>query len=316
MTKPIRSARVRFYCLNPSRSTVEGDSFLADLRLGCRKGKRECLYPDPPAAKGASSQSSKDGSGPSQQTSPSSSRDDDDDEMDQDAKLEPILDEDEGQGRGNTRQRPIPNIPPRRASTTSFSRHLITSDPRQGSETPSQEGTKSSSSPSVSAGATSGLTPAALQSADFPLHAAGARPDWTFLPQELQFYLGHFYENITHYHYCMVSDAGDFFRSILPSIAIRDEALLYAIVGFSAYHHTLKNPAGQIKEFLQYYNRSVTLLLGFLKRREKHNIGTLLTILQLATIEVGYPNQLDPSSSYFFLFLFFAGILTLKRRNI
>jgi len=211
--------------------------------------------------------------------------------MDQDLKLEPIIDEDEDKVSERANRRSIPGIPPRRASTTSsFSRHLITSDPRQGSETPSQEGTKSSS-PSVSAGATSSLAPvAALQPSDFLFHPGSARPDWSFLPQELQFYLGHFYKNITHHHYCMVSDSGDFFRSILPSIAVRDEALLYAIVGFSAYHHTLKNPAGQIREFLQYYNRSVTLLLGFLKRKEKHHIGTLLTILQLATIEVGEPN--------------------------
>jgi len=67
---------------------------------------------------------------------------------------------------------------------------------------------------------------------------------------------------------------------------MRNEALLYAVVGFAAYHHTLKNPNGQINEFLQYYNRSVTLLLAFLKKKEKHSVATLLTILQLATIEV------------------------------
>lgn len=48
----------------------------------------------------------------------------------------------------------------------------------------------------------------------------------------------------------------------------------------------LKNPNGRIKDFLHYYNRSVSLLLAFLKSKERHNIATLLTILQLATIEV------------------------------
>lgn len=253
---------------------------------GCRKGKRECVYPEPPAARSSSAQDLKEGSGPSQQTSPTSSRDGDEEEMDQDIKLGPIMDEDESQAESVSRKS-IPNIPPRRSSTTSsFSRHPFAADPRHGSETPSLEGTKSSS-PSVSTGANSSLTPAALQVSDFPSQAGTTRPDWSFLPQELQFYLNHFYENITHYHYCMVNDSDDFFRAILPNIAVRNEALLYAIVGFSAYHHTLRNPNGQIKEFLQYYNRSVTLLLAFLKRKEKHNIGTLLTILQLATIEVG-----------------------------
>jgi len=110
------------------------------------------------------------------------------------------------------------------------------------------------------------------------------RPDWTFLPHELQFYLSYFYENITHYHYCVVNDADDFYRSILTGLAMRDEALLYAVVGFSAYHHSMKNPNGKINEFLQYYSRSVTLLLECMKK-EKHTVGTLLTILQLATIE-------------------------------
>ncbi|KAK3933635.1 hypothetical protein QBC46DRAFT_432342 [Diplogelasinospora grovesii] len=96
--------------------------------------------------------------------------------------------------------------------------------------------------------------------------------DWSFLSHELQFYLNYFYENITHYHYCMINDSHDFFRSILTSLATRDDALLYAVVGFAAYHYTLTTPNGKIKEFLQYYNQS-------------HSVTTLLTILQLATIE-------------------------------
>lgn len=262
-------------------------AFLSKLTCsGCRKGKRECVYPEPAAAKGAPGQALKEGSGPSQQASPNSSPDEDYDETEQELKLEPIQDEDEGQIE-SVDQRSMPNVPPRRSSTTpSFSRHLFTADYRHDSETPSLEGTKSSS-PSVSAGPTSSITPAALRSsAEFPSQPGNVRSDWSFLPQEVQFYLNYFYENITYCHYSMVEDSDDFFRTILLNVAVRNEALLYAIVGFSAYHHTLKNPNGQIKEFLQYYNRSVTLLLGFLKKKEKHNIGTLLTILQLATIEV------------------------------
>jgi hypothetical protein len=119
-----------------------------------------------------------------------------------------------------------------------------------------------------------------------------SRPDWTFLPHELQFYLSYFYENITHHHYCVVNDYDDFFRSILTSLAIRNEALLYAVVGFSAYHHAMRNPNGRIHEFLQYYSRSVTLLLECLNKKEKYSVGTLLTILQLATIEVSRAAQI------------------------
>ena len=127
---------------------------------------------------------------------------------------------------------------------------------------------------------------AALSLPDTMLPTPGQLPDWSFLPHELQFYLDYFHDNISHYHYGMVTDSDEFFRSILGGIALRDEALLYAVVGFAAYHHTLKSPTGKIKEFLQYYNRSVSLLLAFLKRKEKPSTSTLLTILQLATIEV------------------------------
>lgn len=84
----------------------------------------------------------------------------------------------------------------------------------------------------------------------------------------------------------MVNDSDNFFRSILLGISVQNEALLYAVVGFAAYHYMLKDANGRIKDFLHYYNRSVSLLLAFLKSKERHNVATLLTILQLATIEV------------------------------
>ena len=110
---------------------------------------------------------------------------------------------------------------------------------------------------------------------------------WSSLPSDLQFYLAYFHDNITHYHYFMLHDSNDFFHSILTPMAVQDEALLHAIVGFATYHHTLQN-GGRIDDFLRYYNKSVTLLLNFLKNRRRNTVATLLTILQLATIEVGH----------------------------
>ncbi|KAK4151260.1 hypothetical protein C8A00DRAFT_17308 [Chaetomidium leptoderma] len=244
----------------------------------CRKGKRECIYPEPPPPKGSGSSGSKDSAGLSQQRSPSSSPDDDDDdEVDQDTRLDPIMDEDEDEPKSATSQTSALNFPLRRSSTTSsFSRQRGVVRHRQGSETPSYDGNKSSS-PALSAGG--------MHFPDVSTGTTASRPDWTFLPHELQFYLGYFYDNITHHHYGAVNDADGFFRLALPGLAIRNEALLYAVVGFSAYHHAMKNPNGRITEFLQYYSRSVTLLLECLKKKEKYSIGTLLTILQLATIE-------------------------------
>ncbi|KAL2153229.1 hypothetical protein VTH82DRAFT_4384 [Thermothelomyces myriococcoides] len=251
----------------------------------CRKGKRECNYPEPPPPKGSGASGSKSAAGASQQPSPSSSPDgEDDDEPEQDTRLDPIMDEDEEEPESAISQTSAPNFPIRRSSTTSsFSRPRVFSGNRQGSETPSYEG--KSESPALSSGGVIGAqTPAKSPFPDLPTATSPSRPDWTFLPHELQFYLGYFYENITHHHYCAVNDADDFFRSILTSLALRDEALLYAVIGFSAYHHSMKNPNGGINEFLQYYSRSVTLLLGRMNN-ETHTVGTLLTILQLATIE-------------------------------
>ncbi len=251
---------------------------------GCRKGKRECIYPEPPPPKGSGS---KDSAGASQQASPTSSRgEDDDDDAEQDTRLDPIMDEDEDEPESATSQTSAPNFPLRRSSTTSsFGHQRAPASRRHGSETPSYDGNKSSS-PALSAGATGSHTPAGLPFPDVSTVTTPSRPDWTFLPHELQFYLGYFYENITSFHYCVVADSDDFFRTILTSLAIRNEALLYAVVGFSAYHHAMKNPNGRIHEFLQYYSRGVTLLLECLGKKEKYSVATLLTILQLATIEV------------------------------
>lgn len=112
------------------------------------------------------------------------------------------------------------------------------------------------------------------------------RPDWTHLPSDLQYYLTYFCENITHLHYSLKFDSQDFLRTHFLHAAIRHEPLLYAIVGFSAFQRTLHNPAGRIQDFLQYYNKAVSLLLHSLKKGDQHDNGTILAMLQLATIEV------------------------------
>lgn len=218
----------------------------------CRKGNRECVYPEPTPPKG----SQKDSSGQSRHESPTSSRDDDDDdENGQDGSLTPIMDEDEEEAESATNQSSTPNIPPSQSSA-------------------------SAASLTFNHGALH-----ARQASEGDMRDGHPHPDGTSLPHELQFYLNYYRENITHYHYSVVNDCDNFFQEILTGLAVQDEALLYAVVGFAAYHYTLQNPVGEIKDFLRFYNRSVTLLLGFLKRKERHTDLTLLTILQLATIE-------------------------------
>ncbi|KAI0152359.1 hypothetical protein F4776DRAFT_659285 [Hypoxylon sp. NC0597] len=250
----------------------------------CRKGKRDCVYPEPSTAKGqaSGSGSSKDTTALTQEPSPNSSQDEADEGAERSIKLEPIIDEEEPNEALSPSSYSLTGL--RRTSTTSTS-NIQKPRTRQGSETPSMEGTKSAS-PAAST-STSASFPISFQVPDPALQQTLPRPDWSHLAPDLQCHLKYYCENITHYNYGMVNDPDDFFRSILPSLAVQtgNEALLNAVVGFSAYHRTVRDPNGRIQDFLRYYNKSVTLLLSCLKRREKQSTATLLTILQLATIE-------------------------------
>lgn len=245
----------------------------------CRKGKRDCVYPEPPSSKGQAG-SSKDAA-LTQESSPNSSQDEADEDLERSVKLEPIIDEEEPIDSTSKSSHSLTGL--RRTSTTSTSYQK--SATRQSSETPSLEGAKSAS-PAVSTSTSASFTPS-FQIPDPLLQLPISRPDWSHLPADIQSHLAYFCEYITHYNYGMVNDPDNFFSLILPSLAIQsgNEALLNAVVGFAAYHRTVQNPNGRIQDFLRYYNKSVTLLLSYLKRREKQSTATLLTILQLATIE-------------------------------
>ncbi|KAK3061415.1 hypothetical protein LTR53_019790, partial [Teratosphaeriaceae sp. CCFEE 6253] len=91
---------------------------------------------------------------------------------------------------------------------------------------------------------------------------------------------------MSHHHYGFKYDAGDFLKTTFLEIAMNDnsEALLYGVVAFAAYHHALTHQNDIIPRFLSFYNKSISLLQQTLKKK-RHNVATLLTILQLATIE-------------------------------
>lgn len=84
----------------------------------------------------------------------------------------------------------------------------------------------------------------------------------------------------------MKMDPSNFLKTLFLEFALKNDALLYGVVGFSAFHRTMHNPEGKIQDFLQYYNKAVTFLLQSLKKGEQRSTGMLLAILQLATIEV------------------------------
>lgn len=264
----------------------------------CRKGKRDCLYPDPPPASSkksgsSSAQSSKDAE---RRTSPSSSVEDDED-TDPDtgstssvhmssgrlSHSRSIPEEDEG-GDGNASAASNITSQPGTAQARRGLRRMNTSSTpsltrlmtrtRQSSETPSQDDFPGSASSPISS-----LLP--------DLIAPTSPPDWSHLPPDLRAALDYFNTNITHWCYGVIIDSVGFFHTTFLTLALRHEALLHAVVAYTAYHRMIREPHGRIQDFLGYYTHAVTLLLGTLKKREGgHDLGTLLTILQLATIEV------------------------------
>ncbi|TKA80129.1 hypothetical protein B0A55_03319 [Friedmanniomyces simplex] len=74
---------------------------------------------------------------------------------------------------------------------------------------------------------------------------------WSTLPRDVKSYLKYHRDSMSHHHYGFKYDAGDFLKTTFLEIALNDD--------------------------------SAALLYGEMKKR--HNVATLLTILQLATIE-------------------------------
>lgn len=112
-------------------------------------------------------------------------------------------------------------------------------------------------------------------------------PRWASLPQNVKFYLKYHRNNLSHHHYSWKYDAGDFLKKTFLEIAINYEPLMYAVVAFAAYHNAISREDGKVKDFLDAYNKSVSSLRQSLAKTDRHSLSTLLTILQLATIEVG-----------------------------
>ncbi|KAG6040981.1 hypothetical protein E4U41_006371 [Claviceps citrina] len=224
----------------------------------CKKGTRDCVYPDPPTSRCSKL---KDGRSSPQRTSTKSSNDGENGDDEQDMKsVDRALDEDEG----------------------------AESSPEMISDSQMSEcWTGCSSTQDLSAESVSQIGNMKIRHCTSNSHRSKATPssdlsvptgrhaDWSHLPPDYQHYLNYFVENITSFHYSISHDEENFFGTILPSLAVHHEPLLNAVVGFSAYHSTLKNPNGKLQEFLKYYNRSVTLLLETIKTKTMDNVLTL-----------------------------------------
>ena len=109
---------------------------------------------------------------------------------------------------------------------------------------------------------------------------------WRHLSQDQRFYLNYHQQHITYYHYFFKHDVYDFVHSSLVDMALEFEPLLYAIIGFSAFHHTVQQPNGKLTTLLRYYDKSISLLRKNLRSKKPFTDATIVTILQLATFEV------------------------------
>ncbi|KAL9603445.1 MAG: hypothetical protein Q9219_001132 [cf. Caloplaca sp. 3 TL-2023] len=85
---------------------------------------------------------------------------------------------------------------------------------------------------------------------------------FSHLPQHQRYYLEYLRDHITYHHYFFRSDTNYFIHNILVEHALSYEPLLYAVVGFAAFHATLKKSDGKIQDFLGYYNRSLPSRYG------------------------------------------------------
>ncbi|TKX18345.1 fungal specific transcription factor domain-containing protein 74 [Elsinoe australis] len=235
----------------------------------CRKGKRECVYPDPSSLKQVRDPS-KIRSVPADSVSNSSG----DEEGTDSQKLPPIPDEDEGSRAGPPSSEPSSAI----------------SGPVDGMQLPAHDSMspsskeKSPTSP-VDTSRTKRPHPGRSASKSHLRQATLAGPKWAKLPKDVRFYMKYHRHNISCHHYALKYDGSGWLKDTFLEIALSYEPLLYAITAFSAYFHTLTLPDGKISMFLGYYNKSVETLRATLARSSHYNTATLLTILQLATFE-------------------------------
>lgn len=250
---------------------------------GCKKGGRECIYPESASSKAAGSSSSKGGKAVVTEADLSS------DEYEEAYAEHPRVGPDEDRTPENDQQDTSTYW---KADAKAFSSGQTTSTRRSPETPPLVQNTASSPTPSTEGSigysahqslAITQLKKAKALSSSTP---DNLRSDWSHLPPDLQLYLTHFCENVTYLHYSLKFDPGDFLRTTFLDAALRNEELLYGLVGFSAFQLALHTTEGKLEDFLPYYNKSVSLLLKSLKRGDNPDFGTLLAILQLATIEV------------------------------
>ena len=258
---------------------------------GCRKGNRDCEFPKPASSKGGSrSKSGRSNSSSHDDADPSEGEEDEVKGLET-IKDEPEADNDEGDldykprtmaPVGKSRKHSIQNL-----NRKQKHRHQAESAAARKEKARSPSTDSSTSTMSGSQTPASSVQPSARTTPQSPLLPTKPLPStkWSHLKKDVRKYLDFHQEYITHFHYIVYSDPHHFFHNDLIDQALSYEPLLYAVVGFAAYYHTLKQPDGKLSDFLSYYSRSLSLLRKSLQAGEPRTDATILTILQLATFE-------------------------------
>ncbi|KAK4938487.1 hypothetical protein LTR66_015091 [Elasticomyces elasticus] len=271
---PVKHRRTRSGCFTCRNRRVKCDE-TRPICDRCRKGGRDCEFP-PPSSKRARLSDMKTTDAPSPLT-------------DNDQKLSPIPDHSPTNDSDNLTEQSSA----RRGSIMSTLTRTRSCDPRR-----RRRGTRQISDASTSTSAEN-TTPASnsphddedppaatINSSQEELVAEWRRQCPT-LDAKMEQYLLFHYEHMTHYHYMFKLDPEDFIHEELIRLAFQYEPLLYAILGFAAYHHALRLPDVQasFRAFWGYYAQSIELLRRVLQQKHDQHDLALLTMLQLATFE-------------------------------
>lgn len=250
----------------------------------CRKGSRDCVYPSPATSAskvGGRVVGKSRGTRPPSQGSDSSGKP----ELETVSPLEPIIDEDEPGSPGPV-SRPSPSGggsqsgPELDKTQSGQSAHRIT---RHTPEADNFNSLDPSSSPSTES--SSRFESMSVRSASIS-HTTLDLLNSSRLSEDLRFYLNYHQEFISTEHFFLRSSSERFIHGSIIELAMGYDPLLYALVGFAAYHHTLHAPGGKLYTFLKYYNKALVLLRKSLGSGEEHTEATLCTVLVLTTFEV------------------------------
>lgn len=265
--EPVKHRRTRSGCFTCRQRRVKCDENHPTCER-CRKGNRECKYPDSQSGQ----KTSRSGSRPGKSSSADDASSPEDHDQDGGDRLPPIHDDDEYDD-----------------DDVDFDDDAASKsqDLRDSSHTP-RSILDPSTSPSTEASST--VPPTVRPPLSRKGSAQAAKPCTATKPgsamaRDLQFYLNYFQTHITVHHYSLKRDAHNFFKGDFLSRAMKFEPLKYAVAGYAAYFHTLSQPDGRMSNFLQFYNESVSRLRVSITKNKKQGLPTFLTILQLASIE-------------------------------